>query len=643
MGQNGRVRRFRSSRPGARRSWVDDAAAARSPEEPPTAPRPAPEPPTRPGAEAPDPYAPRRRYPWHDDPNYDPAAYRRPPGQWSPPPPAPPFPAYPGPGPAAPPGVDTTAPWPAANRATERAPHTTGTTPRPAAEPTTRVGPAAPTPTPPRGEQTRTMPVGHAAPPTATHPDPGAHPDATPPLAGATPPGPPPGAKLPRKLTVTRVAAMRGRQFAEGSVRAFHRAATADGADRSGLTALTYATMMTYAVDAAVAVALANTLFFAAARAESVTNVALYLAITAAPFAVVAPVIGPLLDRVQRGRRAALALTFALRAVLAVVMAFQYHTWLLYPAALGTLVLSKSFVVLKAAVTPRVLPQAITLVTTNSRLTTFGLAAGGVFGGIAAGVAWLWGSEGALMYTALLAVAGTVLCLRIPKWVESTAGEVPAALRATRRGRRTPMSRSVVVALWGNGAIRVLTGFLTLFVAFVIKQTDAEPTQQLLLIGIVGAAAGIGAFGGNAAGSRPRALSGVVVLWCVGAAVVVAVVAAAVPGIATAAVVGLVGAAASALAKVSLDAVIQRDLPEESRASAFGRSETVLQLAWVTGGALGVLLPHDTFWIGFTVVACVVALVGVQTVLLYHGRSIAPFLAVKDRPVVPTVPAARGS
>src|SRR6478672_11426534 len=110
MGQNGRVRRFRSSRPGARRSWVDDAAAARSPEEPPTAPRPAPEPPTRPGAEAPDPYAPRRRYPWHDDPNYDPAAYRRPPGQWTPPPPVPPYPAYSGP--AAPPGVGTTAPWP---------------------------------------------------------------------------------------------------------------------------------------------------------------------------------------------------------------------------------------------------------------------------------------------------------------------------------------------------------------------------------------------------------------------------------------------------------------------------------------------------------------------------------------------------
>ena len=157
---------------------------------------------------------------------------------------------------------------------------------------------------------------------------------------------------MPRKLTVTRVAALRSRQLTRSGIRAFHRAASADGADRSGLTALTYATMMTYAVDAAVAVALANTLFFAAATAESKTNVALYLAITVAPFAVVAPVIGPLLDRLQRGRRAALAVSFAGRAVLAVVMAFHYDTWLLYPAALGMLVLSKSYVVLKAAVTP---------------------------------------------------------------------------------------------------------------------------------------------------------------------------------------------------------------------------------------------------------------------------------------------------
>ena len=83
----------------------------------------------------------------------------------------------------------------------------------------------------------------------------------------------------PRKLTVTRVAAFRSRELTTRGVQIFQRAATADGADRSGLTALTYAVMGNYAVDAALAVALANTLFFAAATAESTTKVLLYLLI----------------------------------------------------------------------------------------------------------------------------------------------------------------------------------------------------------------------------------------------------------------------------------------------------------------------------------------------------------------------------
>ncbi len=70
---------------------------------------------------------------------------------------------------------------------------------------------------------------------------------------------------------------------------------------------------------------------------------------------------------------------------------------------------------------------------------------------------------------------------------------------------------------------------------------------------------------------------------------------------------------------------MQRDLPERSRASAFGRSETVLQLAWVFGGALGVLLPHDTFRLGFGIVAGVLVLVGVQTALVGRGRTLLPF------------------
>jgi hypothetical protein len=361
--------------------------------------------------------------------------------------------------------------------------------------------------------------------------------------------------------------------------------------------------------------------------------VALYLLITVAPFAVVAPVIGPLLDRLQHGRRVAMALSFAGRAFLLIVMAAHVHDWLLYPAALGFLVLGKSYGVLQAAVIPRVLPPEITLVKTNSRLTAFGLGAGAVSGAVAAGVAALTGSPGALLFTAAICLAGVALCLRIPSWVEVTEGEVPASLRtetfdavgATRR--RQPMGRQVVVALWGNGTARVLTGFLTLFVAFVVKaQTEGSPGWQVVLLGIVGAAAGAGSFIGNAVGARIHfGRPDQAILGCVAAGLTMAVLAALVGGIAVAAATALVAATASAMAKVCLDAVIQRAVPEESRASAFGRSETVLQTAWVMGGALGVLLP-PTYWIGFASVSVLLALGLAQAVLTRRGGSLIPGL-----------------
>ena len=304
--------------------------------------------------------------------------------------------------------------------------------------------------------------------------------------------------------------------------------------------------MLTYAVDAAVAVALANTLFFAAATAESKTNVALYLAITVAPFAVVAPVIGPLLDRLQRGRRAALAVSFAGRAVLAIVMALNYDSWLLYPAALGMLVLSKSFVVLKAAVTPRVLPPTITLVTTNSRLTTFGLVAG-------RGVRRRRGRRGRAVGLAGRAVlhrgAGRGRHRAVP--AHPALGGVDRRARCRPRCAAppghagTPMSRGVLIRCGATASIRMLTGFLTLFVAFVVKaQTEAEPDAPAAAASASSAPRpASGAFLGNAVGAgaafgHPDA----VVLCCIGAAVAAAVLAALLPGIATAAVVGLVGA-----------------------------------------------------------------------------------------------------
>jgi MFS family permease len=454
------------------------------------------------------------------------------------------------------------------------------------------------------------------------------------------PPVPPPTAAapgFPKKLTVTRVAAIRSKQLTSNAAAAFRRAVNADGADKSGLTALTYATMLNYASDAAMAVALANTLFFSAASADSSKGkVALYLLITIAPFALVAPVIGPMLDRIQRGRRLAMCVTSIGQALACLVMATNFDTWLLYPAALAKMVLSKSFTVLKAAVTPRVVPPDITLAKTNARLTTFGLIGGAAFGAVATLVLQIFDSAGALWFTAIICVVGAAQAMRIPAWVEVTEGEVPASLSAhPEKPRRQPMGRNVVVALSGNATIRVLTGFLMMFAAFAVRaQTEGEPFMQLLLLGVIAGAAGAGSFIGNGIGARLHlGHPDQIVLACISGSLAATVVAMVLEGIATAAIVGLVGATASALAKNSLDAVIQDDLPEESRASAFGRSETVLQLAWVFGGALGVLLP-PTFWLGFLVISVILAFGLVQTMLTRKGQSLLPWFG-GERPVRP--------
>lgn len=119
--------------------------------------------------------------------------------------------------------------------------------------------------------------------------------------------------------------------------------------------------------------------------------------------------------------------------------------------------------------------------------------------------------------------------------------------------------------------------------------------------------------------SKPDAI----VLGCVVASLPAVVVAAVLPGIGSTALAALVTSAASGLAKVSLDATLQRDLPEASRASGFGRSETVLQLTWVFGGVLGVLMP-PTYWLGFAVVSVLAAVGLAQTALTSRGGTLLP-------------------
>jgi hypothetical protein len=454
------------------------------------------------------------------------------------------------------------------------------------------------------------------------------------------PAGPAPGT-APR-ITVTRVAVSRSRQLTSAAAHRVRAASRADGAAESGLTQLLWVNALHMAGDAMIAVSLAGTLFFAAASGAQRSNVALYLVVTMAPFAVVAPVIGPALDRLQRGRRWALAGSDVGRAVLALVMLRHFDDLWLYPAALGVLVLSKAHNVLRAAVVPRVLPSAMSLTSANARLSIFGLATAGVAGGIGAAVAGVAGFPWELGLTAAVFLAAAVVAVRLPRHVDVPTGELQADVLTTAeipvtRGRRRRVSPHVVLALRANAALRGLSGFLTIFAAFLVQADFPGGWEATLALGALAVAAGAGSFAGTGAGSRLHAADpDRLVLFSAAAAAAITVLAAVFYSFVMAVVVVFVSSVTNALGKVSLDAIIQREVPESLRASAFARSETILQLAWVVGGAFGIALP-PTGWLGFTVAAGLLVLaVGLIVWSLYRGGRPRSVPAVS--PDAPTTP-----
>ncbi|MCW2633817.1 MAG: Major facilitator superfamily 1, partial [Blastococcus sp.] len=461
-----------------------------------------------------------------------------------------------------------------------------------------------------------------------------------PPVPPALPPGP---AAPQAKVTVTRVAVARTRQLTATAARRVRAASRANGAAETGLTHLLWVNALHMAGDAMIAVSLAGTLFFAATTDAQRGNVALYLLVTMAPFALLAPVIGPALDRLQRGRRWALAVSLIGRAVLALVMSAHFDDLFLYPAALGVLVLSKSHNVLRAAVVPRVLPPAMSLTSANARMSVFGLATAAVAGGSGAGVAGLLGFDWELQATAVVFAVAGVLAVRLPRHVDVPTGELPADIFTTAEipvqgRRRRPVSPHVVLALRANAALRFLGGFLTIFSAFLVQATFDDGWSATLALGTVAAAAGVGSFAGTAAGSRLHSVDpDRVVLISAAAAAGITVVAAVLYSFAMAAVVALVAAVTNALGKVALDAIIQREVPDNLRASAFARSETWLQMSWVVGGALGIALP-PTGWLGFTVAAALLVLaVGLVLWSMYRVRP-APAEPVAEAPTTPLGP-----
>ncbi|WP_420706603.1 MFS transporter [Streptomyces sp. BoleA5] len=406
-------------------------------------------------------------------------------------------------------------------------------------------------------------------------------------------------------------------------VRRVRRHTHSGGAGESGLAKLIELHAVNSAGDMLITVALASTIFFSVPTGEARGRVALYLIVTMAPFALLAPVVGPLLDRIPHGRRAAMAMSMLARAILAWTMAGVVSTagLELYPAALGVLVASKAYGVVRSAVVPRLLPARTTLVKANSRVSLTGLLATAVAAPIG-GLLHLIGPGVPLYGAFAVFVCGTLLSFSLPHKVDSAKGEARAELSAGedvephRVGRqwreKRPGLRSVggpvLHALQANTSLRALSGFLTLFLAFLLREHPLGGLSGPVSLGLVAVAAGTGNAFGTALGSWLRARGPErIIISALAAALAATCLAAAWYGVLTIAVVAAAAGIAQALGKLSLDALIQRDVPEEVRTSAFARSETALQMAWVIGGAIGIVLPLNGT-LGMAVAAALVAL-----------------------------------
>ena len=408
-----------------------------------------------------------------------------------------------------------------------------------------------------------------------------------------------------------RDAAARGR----GAARLVRRVTHAHGAGESGLGRLIELHGVNTAGDAMVAVALANTLFFSVPVGEARGRVALYLLITMAPFALMAPVVGPLLDRFRHGRRYAIAATMLARCFATWVLAGAVagNDLSMYPAAFACLVSSKAYGVTRSATVPRLLPTGYTLVAANARISLAGIVSGAVGAGLAGLLAFI-GPEWPLRMAFAVFFVGMVLALRLPAKVDSTVGETRTTLSLDDTGpiiRRTSVGPAVVAALRANGGLRAFSGFLTLFLAFLLRENPIGELDDTVAFGLVAAAAAVGSTTGTTIGAKLRTRAPETVIVVVLAVLTVTAAAGAFwYGVVTVLAVALAAGLAQSLGKLSLDAIVQRDVPEAVRTSAFARSETLLQLSWVVGGAIGIVLPlNGRLGLGLASLGLVVMLV----------------------------------
>jgi len=395
-----------------------------------------------------------------------------------------------------------------------------------------------------------------------------------------------------------------------------------------------------------VVLSLAGSFFFKVDPAQGREKVILGLLFTIAPFALVGPFIGPMIDRVKGGHRAVIIGTMVLRAFVAfsMMLAVINDSIALFPGAFAMLVLAKTYQIARAAVVPSTVAGEQELVEANSKLQLLsGLAA--IAGGAVGGLLLLFGPAAVLGATMLVFVGATFAAVRVRPVVVTPMVVVPEPDAAAVMGQvglfdvdvdvdvadpdRTavmPLAHTVepdisidadappmAVAAFSMAILRMIVGFVTFLLAFelrgaaekaspldgavrimlevhkrfvvrtVLPEVDGPPPTWYFGV-VLGASVIGGLVGAAAAPPLRRAVAEErILLGSCGVAVL--------SGVSGAMLSGLVGyvllaggiAVSAALGKQAFDAVAQRDTPEVDRGRVFSGFEARFQMTWVAG------------------------------------------------------------
>jgi hypothetical protein len=262
-----------------------------------------------------------------------------------------------------------------------------------------------------------------------------------------------------------------------------------------GRLALVHVIMM--AGDTLVTVSLAGSLFFSVSPTEAKGKVLLYLLLTIAPFAVVSPILGPLIDRSANGRRILVAISAGVRAALCWMMAEHLNSLWLFPLAFLLLISSKLYVVTRGALVPEMARtdqfrehgdrvddagwpnpdegDAKGYAGFNAQLTLLGTLSGLIAGSVGAGILKGIGAPSVLYVAAFVYIGATVASARLQKPVKIVRDQV-AGLTQSERDLNALNPLGDVEVAWGLGAaslMRFSAGFTIFLLAFGLRRESA--------------------------------------------------------------------------------------------------------------------------------------------------------------------------